>query len=65
MVRQIQQSQMAPVAGMKFLAMQEEIGCGRSRIGFGAEVAYVRNTLLFVDYQILDDREILRLRLRY
>ena len=52
---QVQQTQMSPVAGVKFLAVQQQIGRRRSRVRLGAEVRDVRNALLFVDHQIFDD----------
>src|SRR5437762_12991276 len=56
---------MSPVAGVKFLPMQQQIGSSRSRIEACAEVCNVRNTLFLVDDEILDDREIFRCRLRH
>ncbi len=62
---QVQQTQMSPVAGMKLLTVQQQIGGGRSRVRFSAEVRDVRNALLFVYHQIFDDLQILRRRLRH
>ena len=65
MLREIQQAEMSPIAGVKFLAVQQEVGCCRSRVRLGAEVCNVRNALLFVHHQIFDDLQVLRCRLRH
>ncbi len=61
--RQIQQAQMPPIAGVKFLPMQQKIGRGRGRIRLGAEVCDIRNALLFVDDQVFDNLQVLGRRL--
>ena len=51
------------MTGMKLLAMQQKVGCGRCRIVFGAEVCDIRNALFLVDHQVFDDGQLLSRRL--
>ena len=58
-----QQPHVAPDAGVKFLRVPEHERRSRDRIGIRAEIRNVRNPLLFVHDQILDDVQILGARL--
>ncbi len=59
----MQQPDVPPVAGVEFLSVKKQRGRGGCRVGVRPEVCNVRNPLFFVDDQVLDNREILRLRL--
>ena len=52
---EMQQAEMTPVAGVKFLAMKQEVGGGGSGIGFRAEISNVGDTLFFVYDKVLND----------
>src|SRR5712664_2998530 len=62
---EVEQAEMPPVAGVKLLSMEQEIGVRRSRVGPGAEVRNIRNSLFFVDHQVFDNLQVLSRRLRY
>ena len=58
-----EQSDVAPDAGVKLLRVHKQERGGRYRIRVGAEVGDVRNPLLLVHNQILDDMQVLGARL--
>ena len=64
MIFQIQQPDVSPITGMKFLPVKKQGAGGGSRIGRASpKIADVRNSLLFVHDQVLDDGEVFRFRL--
>src|SRR3954467_1853682 len=65
MLSEMQKTEMSPIARMEFLTMHQEVVFCRSGIGLGAEVCDVWDALLFVDYQVFDDLQVLRRCLRY
>ena len=54
---------MAPEAGVKFLGVHDQHAVAARRVRIGAEIADVRDPLLLVDDEIVDDVEILGPRL--
>src|SRR6266536_2934606 len=65
MVRKIQESQVPPIAGMKFLPVKKQSRRGGKVITAGAKVGNVRDPLFFVDDEVFNYGEILRLGLLY
>ena len=61
---QMQQAQVSPIAGVKFLTVQQEIVGGRCGVERGAEIGDIGNALFFIDDEILHDRQIFRRSLK-
>ena len=51
---------MSPVTSVKFLAVEKPAIRSGNWGGLGLEVGNIRNPLLLVDYQIFDEKQILR-----
>ena len=62
MIVEMQQPEMSPVAGVKFLALIDRRRSDLTRVG--REFADVGNALFLVDDQVVDDIEIFGARLR-
>src|ERR1700751_3266902 len=62
---QVEESEMSPINRVKLLSMQQQmVGCG-SRIELRREIRHVRNPLLFIYHQILNDPQVLSCGLLY
>ena len=63
MLREIQDAQVSPIAGVEFLAMQDQQAIRGRRIRIRAKARDVGEALLLVDDQVVDQIEIFGLAL--
>src|SRR5689334_15453390 len=63
MIGETKQAEMTPVARVIFLAVQDQRAVAARRVGGRPEVSDVRNALLLVDDEVVDNVEVLGPRL--
>ena len=57
--REVQKTEMSPVAGVELLRVEKNVVGGRSGIGLSGEIRNVRDAHFFIDDEIVDDGKVL------